>query len=256
MNADTVIIVQARMTSTRLPGKVLLPIAGRPMLAYQLERLCRVQRATRVVVATTTNATDDAIVSVAATCGITCTRGPEMDVLGRFAQAADQVRASVIVRTTADCPLIDPPIVDQAINAFLETPGRYDYVSNMLEPSYPYGMAVEVFSAAALAVANAEAIDEAEREHVTPFIYWRPERFHLRSLRMQPDLSSERWTVDTRQDFELVSRILQTIYPRKPDFGMTDVLAILAQHSEWREINRGVPQKEVKREITRSNHDI
>lgn len=254
MSTDTVIIVQARMTSTRLPGKVLLSIAGRPMLAYQLERLRRVHRATRVVVATTTNATDDPIVSVAATCGVACTRGSEMDVLGRFAQAARQAGASVIVRATADCPLIDPQIVDEAIGAFLETPARYDYVSNMLEPTYPYGMAVEVFSAEALAAADAEATDEAEREHVTPFIYWRPERFRLRSLRMEPDLSSHRWTVDTREDFELVSRILETLYPRKPNFGITDVLELLEQHSDWRKLNRGVRQKAVKRESPISHH--
>jgi len=254
MSTNTIIVVQARMTSTRLPGKVLLPIASRPMLAYQLERLRRVQRAARTVVATTTNVADDPIVSVAAACGVACTRGPELDVLARFAQAADEIGASVIVRTTADCPLIDPAIIDEAIRVFLETPGRYDYVSNMLAPSYPYGMAVEVFSAAALAAANAEATDEAEREHVTPFIYWRPERFRLRSLRMQPDLSSHRWTVDTTEDFELVSRILETLYPRKPDFCMTDVLELLEQHSDWREINRGVRQKDVRREIPISHH--
>jgi spore coat polysaccharide biosynthesis protein SpsF len=207
-----------------------------------------VQRAARIAVATTTNAVDDAIVSVAAAFGVACTRGPEFDVLARFAQAAKETQASVVVRVTADCPLLDPALVDQGIDTFLQAPGRYDYVSNMLEPSYPYGMAVEVFSAAALAAANAEAVEEAEREHVTPFIYWRPERFKLRSLTMQPDLSSNRWTVDTKEDFQLVSRILKTLYPRNPEFCMTDVLELLDQHSDWRKINAGARQKIVQRD--------
>lgn len=247
MSTNTIIVVQARMTSTRLPGKVLRPIAGRPMLAYQLERLRRARRATGTVVATTTNAVDDPIVSVAAAYGVACTRGPELDVLARFAQAAKETQASVVVRVTADCPLLDPALVDEAIDAFFQAPGHYDYVSNMLEPSYPYGMAVEAFSAAALAAANAEAAEEAEREHVTPFIYWRPERFKLRSLKMQPDLSGNRWTVDTKEDFELVSRIVETLYPRNPEFCMADVLELLDQHSDWREINAEVRQKIVQR---------
>jgi spore coat polysaccharide biosynthesis protein SpsF len=254
MSTNTAIIVQARMTSTRLPGKVLLPIAGRPMLTYLLERLRRVQRAGRTVVATTTNAADDPIVSVATACGVACTRGPELDVLARFAQAAEQARASVVVRVTADCPLLDPALVDNAIDTFLHAPVHYDYVSNMLEPSYPYGMAVEVFSAAALAAASAEATEDAEREHVTPFIYWRPERFKLRSLTMRPNLSSNRWTVDTKEDFELVSRIVETLYPRNPEFRMADVLDLLDQHSDWRKINRGVRQKNIEQEHPRGHH--
>jgi spore coat polysaccharide biosynthesis protein SpsF len=254
VSTSTVIIVQARMTSTRLPGKVLLPIAGRPMLAYQLERLGRARRADRIVVATTTNAADDLIVSAAAECGVSCTRGSEMDVLARFAQAAEELGASAVVRATADCPLIDPAIIDAAIATFYKSPGRYDYVSNMLEPSYPYGMAVEVFSAEALVAANAEAIEAAEREHVTPFIYWRPERFRLRSLKMQPNLSSHRWTVDAGEDFELVSRILEALYPRKPDFCIRDVLELLDQHPDWHAINRRVRQKQLMRQIRRSHH--
>ena len=252
MSTSTVIIVQARMTSTRLPGKVLLPIAGRPMLAYQLERLHRVRQAARTVVATTTNAVDDAIVSVAAALGVACTRGPEFDVLARYAQAARETQASVVVRATADCPLLDPTLIDDAICTFLREPGRYDYVSNMLEPSYPYGMAVEVFSAAALAAADAEATEEAEREHVTPFIYWRPKRFKIGSLTMRPDLSSNRWTVDTKEDFELVSRILETLYPRTPEFCMADVLELLDQHPDWRKINAEVRQKTVEHEARRT----
>lgn len=243
MSADTVIIVQARMTSTRLPGKVLKPIAGRPMLAYQMERLRRVRGAGYIVIATTVNATDDPIAAFCAAEGIACTRGSEHDVLSRYHEAAQRFAAAAVVRVTSDCPLIDPQLVDDAIAAFAD--GSCDYVSNMIEPTWPYGMAVEVFSARTLAEAQAEARDDAEREHVTPFIYWRPGRYRLKSLTRAPDLSHHRWTVDTPEDFELVRRILETLYPAKPDFTMADVLALLAEHPDWEAINRHVAQKTV-----------
>jgi len=238
---DTVIIVQARMTSTRLPGKVLLPIAGRPMLAYQLERLRRCARAQRIVIATTINASDDPIVAFCAAENVDCTRGAEHDVLSRYFEAASRFHAGTVVRVTSDCPLIDPALIDRAIAT--HAAGDCDYVSNMIEPTWPYGMAVEVFSMRALGEAQAEARDPAEREHVTPFIYWRPDRYRLRSLTMQPDLSAHRWTVDTPEDFELVRRILTTLYPRRPEFTMDDVLALLAEHPDWSALNRNVVQK-------------
>jgi spore coat polysaccharide biosynthesis protein SpsF len=240
-----IVIVQARMGSTRLPGKVLRPIAGRPMFSYQLERLRRVRRADRIVVAIPD---DPANVQIARLCAaemVDCVRGPEQDVLARYAIAARQTSASVIVRVTSDCPLLDPALVDLALEALLDGSPRPDYVSNMLEPSWPYGMAVEVFTRAALESAHAEARDPAEREHVTPFIYWRPERFRLHSLTRSPDLSRQRWTVDTPEDFELISRLLERLYPAKPQFGMSDVLELLAEHPEWSAINQHIQQKAV-----------
>jgi len=242
---SVVVIVQARMTSSRLPGKVMKLIAGRPMLSYQIERLRRCRNVARIVVATTTNAADDPIVALCAEEGVDVTRGSEHDVLLRYFEAARRYDATTVVRVTADCPLIDPQLVDEAIAAYCETDGRFDYVSNMLVPTWPYGMAVEVFSARALSEANAEARDAAEREHVTPFIYRRPERYRLKSLTMQPNLSHLRWTVDTAEDFELVRRVLETLYPRKPAFEMADVLALLAEHPDWEAINRHVPQKQL-----------
>jgi spore coat polysaccharide biosynthesis protein SpsF len=239
-----VIIVQARMGSTRLPGKVLKPIAGRPMLSYQIERLRRVKLARRVVVATSDGKADDDIAKFCAAHDIDCTRGSEHDVLARFCDAAQQFNASTIVRVTADCPLIDPDLIDRAISTFLGS-NQPDYLSNMLEPSWPYGMAVEVMTAAALHQANREAQDAAEREHVTPFIYWRPERYRLESLTMTPNLSRHRWTVDTPEDFELITRILKTLYVRKAEFSMDDVLCLLEQHPDWTRINELVQQKSV-----------
>ena len=249
---STAIIVQARMTSTRLPGKVLLPVAGRPMLSYQLERLRCVGQVDRIVIATTTNATDDPIVDFCATEGVDCTRGSEQDVLSRYFEAASRFAAGTVVRVTSDCPLIDPQLVDSAISAYRDEAGGCDYVSNMLEPSWPYGMAVEVFSARTLAEAHVEATAEAEREHVTPFIYWRPGRYSLKSLSMQPDLSQHRWTVDTPEDFELVRRILESLYPHKPCFAMADVLALLAEHPDWAAINRHIEQKTLSPAITKT----
>jgi spore coat polysaccharide biosynthesis protein SpsF len=238
----TVAIVQARMTSTRLPGKVLRPIMGRPMLSYQLERVGRARKLDQIVVATTTNAEDDPIVAFCTASGVAVARGSEADVLSRYSAAAQAFDAGIVVRLTSDCPLIDPDLIDLAVGQFKQAKGTCDYLSNMLEPTYPYGMAVEVMSASALRAAAAEADSPAEREHVTPFMYWRPERFRLQSLTMKPDLSHHRWTVDTPEDFELVSRVLEALYPARPEFHQQDVLDLLGRHPDWVKINSHVEQ--------------
>ena len=231
------IVVQARMGSSRLPGKVLKNIAGRPMLSYQMERLRRVKRAKQLVIATSDQTPDDAIEKFCHREKIACVRGSEDDVLARYHLALERFPADTIVRITADCPLIDPGLVDDVIAAY-----EPDFVSNMLETTYPYGMAVEAFSAQALREAHREAKDPAEREHVTPFIWRRPERYRLKSLTMTPNLSGHRWTVDTPEDFELVSRLLKTL---KPQFTLRDVLALLDKHPDWRALNAHVEQKAV-----------
>lgn len=237
----TIIIVQSRMTSTRLPGKVLLPLAGEPMLVRLLERLRRVQRADGIVIATTTNVTDDPIAAMCAQQGVPCHRGSELDVLSRYADAARLHAADVVVRITSDCPLIDPALIDQLIAVYEE--GDSDYVSNMLPPTWPYGMAVEVFSATALAQAHAEATQDAEREHVTPFIYWHPQRYRLRNVASPVALSHHRWTVDTPEDYELVRRLFDHLLPTNPHFTQADVLALLDAHPDWIAINQHVQQK-------------
>jgi spore coat polysaccharide biosynthesis protein SpsF len=237
----TLIIVQARMTSNRLPGKVLLPLAGEPMLARLIERLRRVERADGIIIATTTNTPDDAIAELCSRLGVPCHRGSEHDVLSRYADAARLGGARVVVRITADCPLIDPALIDRLIATYAE--GGSDYVSNMLPPTWPYGMAVEVFSAAALEQAHAEATQAAEREHVTPFLYWHPERYRLRNVESPVDLSHHRWTVDTPEDYELVRRLFETLQPLQPDFSQADVLRLLDHHPDWVGINQHVQQK-------------
>lgn len=237
----TIIIVQARMTSTRLSGKVLLPLAGEPMLTRLVQRLRRVQRADGIVIATTTNAADNPVAALCAQLSVGCHRGSEHDVLSRYADAARLHGADVVVRITSDCPLIDPALIDRVIATYQE--GDSDYVSNMLPPTWPYGMAVEVFSAATLQQAHTEAIQLAEREHVTPFIYWHPERYRLRNVASLVDLSHHRWTVDTPEDYELVGRLYDHLYPRTPDFTLGDVLTLLEAHPDWIVINQHIQQK-------------
>jgi len=238
---NTVIIVQARMTSTRLPGKILMQVLGKPLLAYLVERLRRVRLADRVVIATTTNDSDLPVLALCEQLQVDCVRGPEHDVLARYDLAARAHGADLVVRITSDCPLLDPAVVDDAIALYQA--GGADYVSNALRPGYPLGMAVEVLSAALLARTAAEARAPEEREHVTPFIYRRPDRFRIGHLERETAHGSERWTVDTAQDFELVRRILEAIYPSTPAFTMHDVLALLDRHPHWRDINASVQQK-------------
>lgn len=242
----TVAIIQARMTSTRLPGKVMLPLAGKPMLQRLVERLARAETLDQIAVATTTNATDDVIADWCSAQDVACHRGPEHDVLARFAGAAQRHEADVVVRVTSDCPLLGPELVDQMVRSFQSPSDRCDYLSNMLEPTYPYGMAVEVFTASALYQAEAEALDPAEREHVTPFLYWRPERYRLRSVRHEGDLTHHRWTVDTPEDYELVRRIFEALYPTNPGFRLDDVLALLRAHPDWSALNAHVEQKQAR----------
>lgn len=202
---DVTVVVQARMGSTRLPGKVLRPLAGRPMLALMLERLAPL-RDTTVVVATSDLDRDDPIAELGAHLGVPVVRGSESDVLARFAEAANTYPADHIVRLTADCPLIDPHLVQAVVDTHLAVGA--DYTSNTLLRTYPDGLDVEVMRFAVLQEATAAATERDEREHVTPFIIRRPERFHLAAHLGPRDLEDERWTVDTAEDFAFVEHAL------------------------------------------------
>jgi spore coat polysaccharide biosynthesis protein SpsF len=222
----TAIIVQARMTSTRLPGKVLKPVLGKPLLEYQIERLQRVKLANEIVIATTTNETDEPIVELCNRLAVAYFRGSEEDVLGRYYQAATEHKADLVVRVTSDCPLIDPKVIDEVINLYLKNQSNYDYVSNSLERTYPRGMDTEVFSFSTLQQAFWEATAQPDREHVTPFIYRQPARYSLGHVIYSEDCSHHRWTVDTAEDFELIQKIIEAIYPIKPNFTLEDCLSL------------------------------
>ena len=240
---STVAIVQARMTSTRLPGKVLLEVLGKPMLAFQLERVRRVSSIDAIVIATTTNAADDPVEGFASAGGYGLHRGSEHDVLGRFQGAVAGTEASTVVRLTADCPLADPDVIEQVIQRYRDAAPRCDYVTNAIPRSYPAGLDVEVLGRRALEIAAAEAREAYDREHVTPFLYRNPERFRLLSVVAEPDLSWERWTLDEPGDFELIRRILEALYPDNPDFRMGDVIRVLDAHPDWRALNGSVREK-------------
>ncbi|MBU0593628.1 MAG: glycosyltransferase family protein [Gammaproteobacteria bacterium] len=242
---NTAIIVQARMTSTRLPGKILKQVLGKPLLEYQLERLRRSRLTDGIVIATTTNETDQPIVDWCERHDVACFRGSEHDVLARYHGAAVLCHADTVVRVTSDCPLIDPAVIDEVIDYYRTHITDCDYASNCLERSYPRGMDVEVFSRRTLDEAFAEAKDSAEREHVTPFIYRHPERYRLANIAYLEDQGRHRWTVDTQEDFELVEKILSALYPAKPTFTLEDVLDMLQQHPDWADINAHVEQKKL-----------
>jgi spore coat polysaccharide biosynthesis protein SpsF len=239
-DATLAIIVQARMGSTRLPGKVLAQVQGRTLLSILLERLARVSLRHRTVVATTDEPEDDAIVAECRRQETEVFRGATHDVLARYLGAAAATGASEIVRITADCPLTDPQIVDRVIAAF-RTPG-IDYASNTLERTFPRGLDVEVFSRDALEAANRDAVQDWEREHVTPFIYHHPERFTLRNVANDRPEGDERWTVDTPEDLELVTRILGALLPSDQAFGLPEIRGVLSANPAWREINANVRQ--------------
>jgi spore coat polysaccharide biosynthesis protein SpsF len=202
------VVVQARAGSTRLPGKVLMPLAGEPMLAFMLRRLAGVH-ADMVVVATSREPQDDAVAAVAGDAGVAVVRGSERDVLSRFVDALDQHPAEVVVRLTADCPLVDPILVNEALAVSAEQAA--DYTSNTLVRTYPDGLDVEVVRASALRDADREATDPAEREHVTPFVYRRPERYRLAAVVGPEQLGRERWTVDTIDDLTRVREIVDRL---------------------------------------------
>jgi spore coat polysaccharide biosynthesis protein SpsF len=238
-----VAITQARMTSTRLPGKVMRQVLGKPLLHYHLERVRRAKRLDGLVVATTTNDVDEPIVALAGRLGLPVFRGSEHDVLARYFGAAQRYSADVVVRVTSDNPLIDPRIIDQTVGRYIELSPNVDYCSNRLPPSYPRGMDVEVLSFRSLAEAHREAVEPDDREHVTLFVWRQDKRYRVANVPYHSDQSRHRWTVDTPEDFELIRRILEAVVPSKADFTLEDCLDVIADHPEWPELNRHVEQK-------------
>lgn len=236
-------VIQARMTSTRLPGKVLLRAAGREMLAHQIDRVRRAAAVDAICIATTVNAADDPVAALAEREGVAVFRGSEHDVLDRFLKAAGHVGADIAVRLTGDCPLTDPALIDMVVGVFQSADPAVDYASNSFPRTWPIGLDVEVASMAALRIAAAEADDPYDREHVMPFLYRQPARFRTAGFPAPTDLTGYRWTLDEATDFELLRRILEALLPANPAFGWRDVIALLEAHPDWRSLNAGVAQK-------------
>jgi spore coat polysaccharide biosynthesis protein SpsF len=237
-----VAIIQARMGSTRLPGKVLKDLAGDTVLARVVSRTRRAKLVQQVVVATSDLPADDAIAQECNRLSVACFRGDEADVLDRYFRAAQQFSADGIVRITSDCPLIDPELIDATVQAFLE--GRADYCTNALVVRYPRGLDVEVFTFEALARAEDCAKEAYQRTHVTPYFYENPGLFNIASLTADADYSDLRWTLDTIEDLEMLREIYDRLEGR--DLGWREVLDLIKNTPELARINSSVRQKELK----------
>lgn len=237
-----VAVIQARMGSSRLPGKVLLDLSGRTMLARVVRRAGRASRIDEVVVATSVAPGDDPIVAECERLGVACFRGSEQDVLRRYYEAAAHHRADAVVRITSDCPLIDPEVTDRVIGAFFEHVP--DYASNILRRTYPRGLDTEVMTRATLARAFHEATEPYQRTHVTPYIYQHPESFRLLGVTGSPDESAHRWTVDSPDDLELI----RAVYERMggdDGFSWRDVRRLFEREPWLADLNRHVRHKEL-----------
>jgi spore coat polysaccharide biosynthesis protein SpsF len=237
-----VAIIQARMGSTRLPGKVLLDLAGEPMLVRVVKRTQRAKMLDEVVVATTVQLADEAIARLCSEHSWPCFQGSEEDVLDRYYQAAIAHRAGAVVRITSDCPLIEPEIVDRVVQAFLDGQQEIDYVSNTFpRRMFPRGLDTEVVRFGVLEKVWHEDHDPTWREHVTPYIYRHPELFNIHGIVNEVDLSHMRWTVDTTEDLVFMKHIYEHFGNDR--FSWREVLSVLGQHPKWIEINQKVAQK-------------
>ena len=212
------------------------------MIGLHIERLSRTKTLNKLVVATGNDTEDDAIKALCDEIGIDCFRGSPDDVLDRCYRCAQAYEPAHIARLTGDCPLADPDIIDRVVRLHIE--GNYDYTSNILPPTWPDGMDVEVMRFACLAEAHAEAELPSEREHVTPFIRNRPERYRLGNLNNDIDLSAHRLTVDEPEDFEKIRRIYETLYLQNPNFSINDVLAFLDDNNKLSELNAHIERNE------------
>ncbi len=237
-----VAIIQARMGSSRLPGKVLAKIEGRPLLDVLISRVQNSKFVDQIVVATTTERTDDILCDWLNNEGIEYYRGSERDVLDRFFQCAKLYRADVIVRVTADDPLKDSYIIDEALGILSES-SDIDYVSNTIRPTYPEGLDIEVFRFSVLEKANTEATLESEREHVTPYIWKNKEKFKVVNFEMTPNLSDWRWTVDKPEDLEFV-RSLFSLAGNDFSTGYLDLIEIVNKNPLLVDINSNTVRNE------------
>lgn len=236
------IITQARMTSTRLPGKVLIEVGGKTLLDHHLDRLAA--SGLPVLVATTTNDTDDPIVEIARSRGLAAFRGSEEDVLSRFHLCAQEHGLDVVVRVTSDCPLIDGELVASAVQEFLAADDPQLYLSNTLERSFPRGFDFEVFTAAALAEAHARATEQPQREHVTPYLYaTASRRVHRRNIAWPEDRSAYRVTLDTADDLILIRALIEEHHAEA--LPCAEIIRLLDAHPELVVINSHVVWKKL-----------
>jgi spore coat polysaccharide biosynthesis protein SpsF len=237
-----VAIIQARMGSSRLPGKAMLPLADKPILGHVISRVKGSMHLDDIIVATTNRPADRRIIEYCADNSIKSFCGSEDDVLDRFYQAAKTLNPDHIVRITADCPIIDPSVIDTVISAHLREGA--DYSSNTLIPTYPDGEDVEIFKRWALEAAWKEAKLPSDREHVTPYLCKNPYRFKLATVKYEADLSDKRWTIDEEKDYLFLKEVFAALYPANPLFSMEDVLRLLSANPSLENANNGIVRNE------------
>lgn len=228
-------ILQARMGSSRLPGKVLMPILGNPMLMLQIERISRAKLIDSIVVATTVSSSDDAIEELCASMNIKCFRGSENDLLDRYYKAAKKNNADYVVRLTGDDPLTDPELINSMIEK-MKT-GEFDAVTNTIQATFPEGLDLTVLSFQALEQAWYRAKLQSQREHVTPYIFDNPKNFNIHHFKQDIDKSELRWTVDYEDDFIFVEKIYSALYPFNKSFSTEDIYELLSNEPSLISIN-------------------
>jgi spore coat polysaccharide biosynthesis protein SpsF len=234
-------VIQARMSSSRLPGKVMLPLASEPLLLRMAQRVTASKKKGLVLIATTTGSEDDVIEALCNKENILCFRGSKDDLLDRHYQAGMLYKADVVVKIPSDCPLIDPEIIDEVIGFYLRKKSSFDYVSNLHPPSFPDGNDVEVMSINALKVAWLGARKQYEREHTTPYFWENPEIFRLGNYTWKTKLdysASHRWTIDYQEDYQLIAAVFDHLHTSGKIFTMRDILALLEELPHIADINR------------------
>jgi spore coat polysaccharide biosynthesis protein SpsF len=243
-SVNIVVIVQARIGSTRLPGKVMLKLEDKTVLAHVIERCRQIMLANEVVIATTVKQDDDLIEQEANRLGVYCHRGSEDNVLHRYYEAAQARKADVVVRVTSDCPLLDPEVANQVIAKFIAKKGT-DYCSNTLTRTYPQGLDVEVFSFSALERAFVNGLQSYEQEHVTPYLYQHPEIFELAAFVAAENYSQYRWTLDTQEDWLLIQEMYRRLYVPQRIFSWSEALRLMQDEPQLQRINHMIQQKKL-----------
>jgi len=240
MAEKIVIVVQARMSSSRLPGKVMLPILGESLLFRMIERLKMIKHKAQIVIATSKESGDNIIEQEASKIGIPCFRGSLNNLLDRHYQVAKQYNADIVLKIPSDCPLIDPKIIDQVLDFCFENPGQYDFVSNLHPATFPDGNDVEIMTMDCIERTWKEATRQLELEHTTPYIWENPEKFRIGNVVWNTgnDYSmSHRFTIDYQADYEFIKAVFEELYPAKPEFSCEDILELLGKRPDIYQIN-------------------
>lgn len=237
---NIVTVIQARTSSSRLPNKILLPLAGKPLLYRMFERVEASKLKGTIVIATSNEPADDVVENLCNVFGINCYRGNLSDLLDRHYQAAKLYNAKAVIKIPSDCPIIDPQIIDKVIKFYLDNNNRFDYVSNLHPPTYPDGNDVEIMSFTALENAWNNAKKDFEREHTTPYFWENPDKFKVGNVEWETGLDysmTHRFTIDYQKDYDFLKRIYDELYPENNKFTLQDILDLLERKPEIKKIN-------------------